>query len=105
MTYTAGYLRSGASSYPGGRYTSSGRSCGSPSGLPRSNSLLMTRSSMRPARSADQGSTALLRSKGVWGDGSPRSSGILAYEVTEDGGGDRARGLVGSQARRAAGHG
>src|SRR5271166_810197 len=58
MTYTAGYLRSGSSSYPGGRYTSSGRSCGSPSGLPRSNSLLMTCSSMRPARSADQGSTA-----------------------------------------------
>src|SRR5208282_3057913 len=58
MTYTVGYLRSGSSSYPGGRYTSSGRSCGSPSGLPRSNSLLMTCSSMRPARSVDQGSTA-----------------------------------------------
>src|SRR5580700_6283254 len=57
MTYTDGYLRSGSSSYPGGTYTSSGRSCGSPSGLPRSNSLLMTCSSMRPARSADQGST------------------------------------------------
>src|ERR1700726_1438471 len=86
MTYTDGYLRSGSSSYPGGRYTSSGRSCGSPRGLPRSNSLLMTCSSMRPARSADQGSTALLP-----------DDGFLAYEVTEDGGGDRARGLVGSQ--------
>ena len=40
MTYADGYLRSGSSSYPGGRYTSSGRSCGSPSGLPRSRSLL-----------------------------------------------------------------
>src|ERR1700733_8550214 len=58
ITYTLGYLRPGSSSYPGGRYTGSGRSYGSPSGLPRSSSLLMTFSSMRPARSADQGSTA-----------------------------------------------
>src|SRR5580704_3372518 len=70
MTYTDGNLRSGSSSYPGGRYTRSGRSCGSPSGLPRSSSLLMTCSSMRPARSADQGSTALL----------PRGTNASAYE-------------------------
>src|SRR5271166_4170545 len=74
MTYTTGYLRSGSSSYPGGRYTSTGRSCGSPSGLPRSSSLLMTRSSMRPARSADQGSTVLLST----GDGSLAYAGHQA---------------------------
>src|SRR5215469_5805399 len=116
MTYTDGYLRSGSSSYPGGRYTSSGRSCGSPSGLPRSSSLLMTCSSMRPARSADQGSTGSSSPRGVWGDGSPQERGVpggrppgLALtlrcgEVGPDGGGDGTRCLVGSQVRGAPDH-
>src|SRR5580704_11992128 len=80
MTYTDGYLRSGSSSYPGGRYTSSGRSCGSPSGLPRSSSLLMTCSSMRPARSADQGSTVPPKGRSLSIEETSRTS-----DIEEDG--------------------
>src|SRR5580700_6971528 len=47
----------------------------------------MTRSSMRPARSADQGSTALLPEDF-------QATDSLAYEVTEDGVGSQVRGAA-----------
>jgi site-specific DNA recombinase len=46
---------SGSSSYPGGRYTHSGRWCGSPKRLPLSTSLSNTISSNRPRKSIDHG--------------------------------------------------
>src|ERR1700677_348327 len=60
ITYTEGYLWSPEPSYPGGVYTSSGRSCGSPSGFPLSNSLLITCSSIRPASSALHGNISTI---------------------------------------------
>ena len=74
-------------------------SCGSPSGLPRSNSLLMTRSSMRAGEVGGPGQHggSFVRNRGLGEWVPPEAVGLLAYEVTEDGGGDRARSLVESQ--------
>src|SRR5215217_6795806 len=73
-----GYASGGSASYASGRYTQIGRSCGSPSGLPRSASLTTVASSSLPRRSTDQGrirtSSTMLGPRG--GANLPRHAGL-----------------------------